>query len=139
MMREQGIAANATPRVARGRNRGKTRDARYRAQRHGTSTAARSTVKDIVKQLRETGTFKDPARPRLIETRRAVVEQWATIADTLETQGETVLAGEVRYFAQHLPSVLTQKEMPAIQFVEHLEARRRETAARTERSHDRTR
>ncbi len=27
MMREQGIAANATPRVARGRNRDKTRDA----------------------------------------------------------------------------------------------------------------
>jgi type IV secretory pathway VirD2 relaxase len=31
MMREQGIAANATPRVARGRNKGKLREARYRA------------------------------------------------------------------------------------------------------------
>ena len=68
MMREQGVAANATPRVARGRNRCKTRDARYRAQRHGASTALRSTVTEIVKQLHESGTFRDPARPRLVET-----------------------------------------------------------------------
>ena len=30
-MREQGIAANATPRFVRGQNKGKTRDAIYRA------------------------------------------------------------------------------------------------------------
>ena len=35
MMREQGIAANATPRVVRGRNKGKARDGAFRAQRRG--------------------------------------------------------------------------------------------------------
>lgn len=44
IMREQGIAANATPRVARGRIRDKTRDARFRAQRHGKSTALLATA-----------------------------------------------------------------------------------------------
>jgi hypothetical protein len=120
MMKEQGIAANATPRVARGRNRDKTRDARYRAQRHGASTVARSTMTGIVKQLYETGTFQDPARPRLIETRRAVVKHWMTIADVLETQGEVELAGDVRHFAQNLPPVLTRNEHLAKRFVEHV-------------------
>jgi hypothetical protein len=96
MMREQGIAANATPRVARGRNRDKTRDARYLAQRHGKSKTLRSTMTEIAKELHATGTYRDPARPRLNETRRAIVKHWMTIADALETQGEIVLAGEVR-------------------------------------------
>jgi len=139
MMREQGIAANATPRVARGRNRAKTRDARFRAQRHGKSTALLATVKEIAKELYETKTYKDPARPRLIETRRAVIEQWMTIADTLDAQGETVLAGDVRRFAQQLPPVLTQKERIATQLVEHLQARGRATTADRDRSHERTR
>jgi hypothetical protein len=120
MMREQGIAANATPRVARGRHRDKTRDARYRAQRNGTSTTLRSTVAEIAKELHATGTYRDPARPRLIETRQAVVKHWMTIADALDAQGEIVLAGDVRSFARHLPPGLTQKELLATQFVDHL-------------------
>lgn len=34
----------------------------------------------------------------------------AEIADTLDLQGEIILAGNVRYFARHLPAVLTDKE-----------------------------
>ncbi|MBS0416930.1 MAG: relaxase/mobilization nuclease domain-containing protein [Proteobacteria bacterium] len=128
MMREQGIAANATPRVARGRNRDKTRDARYRADHHGTATASRSTVKKIMKELHETGTYKDAARPRLLETRRAVVGQWMLIADTLETQGETALAGEVRHFARQLPPVLTKNELLAVQVAKYLRQKQRDNA-----------
>jgi hypothetical protein len=139
MMREQGIAANATPRVARGRNRDKTRDARFRAQRHGKSTTLIATVKEIAKELYETKTYKDPARPRLIETRRAVIKQWLTIADTLDAQGETALAGDVRRFAQQLPLVLTQKERLAAHLVDHLQARNRDTIEDRDRSHEPTR
>jgi hypothetical protein len=139
MMREQGIAANATPRVARGRNRDKTRDARFRAQRHGKSRALVATVKKIAKELHETKTYRDPARPRLIETRRAVIEQWMTIADTLDAQGEIVLAGDVRRFAQKLPPVLTQKERLATQLVDHFQARGQDTTVDRDRSHERTR
>jgi hypothetical protein len=139
MMREQGIAANATPRVVHGRNRDKTRDARFRAQRYGKSTALTATAREIAKELYETKTYRDPARTRLIETRRAVIEQWMTIADTLDAQGETVLAGDVRRFAQHLPPVLTQKDLLATQLVDHLRAERRGIAVSPARSHDRTR
>lgn len=94
---------------------------------------------EIAKQLHATGTYRDPARPRLHDTRQAVVKQWMAIADALETQGEIVLAGDVRYFAHHLPPVLTRKELLATEFVDYLQAKRRETAAHLDRSHDRTR
>jgi Relaxase/Mobilisation nuclease domain len=139
VMREQGIAANATPRAARGRNRDRTRHKRYRTERYGKSTALIDTVKQIAKELYETKTYKDPARPRLIETRRAVIEQWTTIANTLDAQGETTLAAEVRRFAQQLPPVLTQKERFATQFVAHLRTRDRETTADRNRSDELTR
>jgi len=139
MMREQGIAANATPRVARGRNRRRTKDARYRTERHGTSKTQRATMTKIVKQLYETGTFRDPARPLLVETRRAIVKHWMAIADTLDAQGEITLAGDVRYFAQHLPPVLTHKEHLAKRFVENVRTNDARTTGCAENSRDFTR
>jgi len=96
LMREQGIAANATPRAVRGRNKGKTRDAIHRAQQRGASTVVRQRVTDVAKQLVRTGTVRDTARSDLFETRRAVMGAWLQIVDTLDLQGEVVLAGDVR-------------------------------------------
>jgi hypothetical protein len=139
MMREQGIAANATPRVARGHNKGKTRDARYRAQRRGASTVLRADVMTIAKQLQQTGAFRDPMRTRLIETRKELVGHWIRIAETLDAQGEIELAGDVRYFAHNLPSMLTHKERLATQFTEHRRSNREGAAPHTQQSYDRTR
>ena len=124
MMREQGVAANATPRVARGRNKGSTKDPIYRAQRHGASTALRDTVASVVKELKETGTVRDPGRKRLVETRKAVVGSWMRTADVLDQQGEVSLAGDVRYFAKHLPPVLTERERIAVGILGHVDRRR---------------
>ena len=110
MMREQGVAANATPRVARGRSKGATKDPIYRAQRRGASTALRDKVASIAKELKETGTVSDPSRKKLVETRKAVVDSWMRAADVLDRQGEISLAGDVRYFVKHLPPVLTDRE-----------------------------
>ena len=125
LMREEGIAANATPRLLRGRNRGKTPDAIYRAQRRGTSSAVRDRVTGIAKQLMQTGSFHDPARSKLLETRKALVESWMRIADALDREGS--LAGEVRHFAGHLSPVLTDKERLAVQFAQHRRTRERES------------
>ncbi len=46
-------------------------------------------------------------------TRKAVVANWMKTADALDAQGEITLAGDVRYFANHLPPVLTAKEKVA--------------------------
>jgi hypothetical protein len=120
MMREQGIAANATPRVIRGRNKGKARDGAFRAQGRGKSTAIRAKVTMIATELAKNGRFSDPARTRLAETRKAVVANWMKIADTLDRQGEVILAGDVRYFAKHLPPALTDTERLAARFAQHL-------------------
>jgi hypothetical protein len=84
MMRDQGIAANATPRVIRGPTK---------------------------------RTVRDPGHAKLEETRKAIVAGWLRMADTLEAQGEIVLGGDVRYYAMHLPPVLTDRERLAAEFV----------------------
>lgn len=65
LMRNQGVTANATPRFARGRNKGKTRDATYRAQQRDDSNVVRRLVADVADQLAKTNSFRDPARDRL--------------------------------------------------------------------------
>ena len=39
------------------------------------------------------------------------------VAAQLDAQGEIVLAGDVRYFAMHLPPVLTDRERLAAEFL----------------------
>jgi hypothetical protein len=124
MMREQGVAANATPRVARGRNKGSTKDPIYRAQRRGASTSLRDNVASVVKELKETGTVRDPRRRKLLETRKAVVDSWMHAAEMLDRQGEISLAGDVRYFVKHLPPVLTERERIATGIIARLHANR---------------
>ena len=125
MMREQGIAANATPRVVRGRNKGKKHDGILRAQGQRDSNALREKVTMIAAELMKNGRFTEPAaRAKLIETRKAVVANWLKIAATLGCQGEVILAGDVRYFAKHLPPVLSDTERLAAKFSQHLAASR---------------
>jgi hypothetical protein len=133
-MREQGIAANATPRVIRGRNKGKARDGALRAQRRGNSSAIRAKVTMIATELAKNGRFSEPARGKLVETRKAVVANWMKIADTLDRQGEVILAGDVRYFAKHLPPALTDTERLAAKFAQHVASSRE--ALRTRQAPD---
>ena len=123
-MREQGIAANATSRVIRGKNKGKARDGAFRAQRRGKSRAIRAKVTKIAAELAKNGRYSEPGRAALIEIRKAVVTNWMKIAEALDRQDEVVLAGDVRYFAQHLPPVFTAMENLAAQFVRHVTASR---------------
>src|ERR1700730_1937561 len=55
LIRAQGIAANATPRIVRGRNKGSTRDAIYRIQ-PSRSHALRARGDNIATQDSQTGT-----------------------------------------------------------------------------------
>jgi hypothetical protein len=116
-MREQGVPANATSRSARGQSKRALRDAAYRAIRGGRSDSIRAKAQGIAKELSATGAIRDPARGKLLETRKAVVTGWMGIAATLDAQGEIVLAGDVRYFANHLPKVLTDRERLAEDFL----------------------
>jgi hypothetical protein len=129
-MRDQGIAANATPRVIRGRNKGKARDGASRAQRRGKSSAIRAKVTLIATELAKNGRFSEPARAKLVETLKVVVANWMKMVETLDRQGEVVLAGDVRYFAKHLPPALTDTERLAAKFTQHLATSREAPRAR---------
>lgn len=127
MMRDQGIAANATPRAIRGQNRQAARDAAYRTRRRGSSSSLRARVESVAWELQKTGRIHDPARAKLLETRKEVVAGWMRIASTLDAQGEIILAGDVRYFANHLPRVLTDRERLAEEWVRFLSQHRAKT------------
>jgi hypothetical protein len=137
MMREQGIAANATPRAVRGQSRQGPRDAAYRMRRRGSSDSLRARVESVARELQKTGTIHDPAHAKLLETRKAVVENWVRIASALDAQGEVILAGDVRYFANHLPRVLTDRERLAEEWVRFLKQRTAKTRG-DERARERT-
>jgi len=138
MMREQGIAANATPRSVRGQTKRAAKDVFYRTQRRGHSYALREKLDGIVRELRATTPITDPARASLLETRRAVVEGWNAVASKLEAQGEIVLGGHVRYFAMHLPPVLTDRERLAEQFIRFAKAQRSTRTRGDDRLRERT-
>jgi hypothetical protein len=119
-VRAQGIAANATSRAARGQTKKGLRDRHYRAKTRPNSYAMREAVTSIAKELSTSHTIRDPARTRLLESRKAVIAGWMSIAARLDTQGEIILAGDVRWFASHLPPALTDRERLAMDFLRHV-------------------
>jgi hypothetical protein len=84
-----------------------------RGWRPGGATSA-----EVIGML--TGSFHDPARAKLLETRKSVVNGWLGVADALDIQGEVVLARDVRHFARHLPRVSTDRELVAKWLLNHL-------------------
>lgn len=124
MMRDQGIAANATPRAVRGRSMRAEMDGRYRTKRRGTSLALRDKVEGVARELARSGTIRDPAHAKLAGTRKAVVAGWIGVAILLDERGETALAAEVRQFVKSLPPVLTDRERIAGEFTRHLKLQR---------------
>ena len=143
MMREQGFAANATPRAVRGRSKGAERDGRYRTRKRGSSRAIREKAEDVARELMRSGTVRDPGHAKLAETRKAVVAGWLAVATLLDRQGETGLAGEVRQFVKSMPPALTDRERIAVELIRNVKAqraaRRREDDLVRERTPERTR
>jgi len=137
LMRAQGIAANATPRTVRGQSKWAERDAAYRTRRRGSSYALRARVDSIAQELATTRTIHDPAHKKLAETRKAVLAGWEGVAAALDAQGQIELAGDVRYFAKHLPPVRTDRERLAEDLIRHVKAVRASQSGREDKERDR--
>lgn len=61
-----------------------------------------------------------PAHDALAEKRKAIMANWMKTANLQDAQGEIVLAADVRYFAQRLPPVLTDREQLTTEVLRHL-------------------
>ena len=138
MVRAQGIAANATSRAVRGQGKRAARAAIYRAKGRRNSYAMREAVQSIAAELTRTRRIHDAAHARLAETRQSIVAGWMDVAARLDAQGELMLAGDVRYFAKHLPPVLTDRERLAADFIRHIKAQRAERTRGDDRIRDPT-
>ncbi len=85
LMRDQGVAANATQRIVRGERRRRNADSILRAQRRGDSTAKRPHFSAVAAEVSRAGHVADPAT--LIEIRRSTIAHWTNIADALAGRG----------------------------------------------------
>ena len=128
LMREQGVAANATPRQVRGQTRKPYRDAihhRLRALRAfgqlppsdrtghrppKTSTFMRAKLESLLQALGSGRGAVDDGQEKMRNTRRAVVADWRATADALRRRGETSLADQVDHFVARMPDVQTEAQ-----------------------------
>lgn len=123
LMREQGVAANATPRQIRGQVHRPQRDPihhRLRAMRAfgqldaivrsqratpKPSTFMRDKVMALVKAFQGGGGSIEQGKQTLQRTRDAVVDDWRSTAQMLRRQGQADLAEQVERFAAQMPPV----------------------------------
>jgi len=128
LMREQGVAANATPRQVRGQTRKPYRDAihhRLRAlrafgqlppadrTRHRppkTSTFMRAKLEGVLRVLRAGRGTLDAGKETMQRTRQEVVADWCATADALRSQGKDELADRVERFVARMPAVQTDAQ-----------------------------
>jgi hypothetical protein len=131
LMREQGVAANATPRQVRGLTRKPYRDAihhRLRALRaYGRlppsdqtrhrppkiSTFMRAKLDSVLKALQTKRGVLDAGRETMQHTRQEVVAGWHAVTDALRRQGQAELADRVERFVARMPAVQTDAQRMA--------------------------
>ncbi|MEJ8816114.1 relaxase/mobilization nuclease domain-containing protein [Variovorax ureilyticus] len=135
LMREQGVAANATPRQVRGQLRRPQRDAihhRLRAMRAfgqldaatrsqraapKPSTFMRQKVMAVVNALKGKVDALEGGRETLQGTRNAVLADWQLTAAALRRQGRGELAAQVDRFVAQMPPVQTDAQRLAAQWM----------------------
>ncbi len=119
-LRVLGVEANATERAVRGESRKAKKDGIYRARLRENSSFVRAQVIAVAEELRKGGLSIEAGKRTLIRTRREVEQGWQALASLLARDADLTLAREVRQFVGRLPPVHTEKEMIAIQILQHV-------------------
>jgi relaxase-like protein len=113
ILRELGVAANATPAVLRGKPKDRKKDGIYRALKRGRSAFMRRKVERVGEELRRGQLAPDPGKAKLLATRNRVVEDWSATATLLRALGQESLARGVEAYVRRMPAVATEKELVA--------------------------
>lgn len=140
LMREQGVAANATPRQVRGQVRKPYRDPIHHRLRAFGQSPVRETVGH---RPQKTSTFMyaklnralqllesrrnnlEAGLERMQATRQHVNADWHATIEILRTQGEVDLAARAERFVARMPEVRTDVQRLADRLIEHVRGRMR--------------
>jgi hypothetical protein len=112
-LRDQGIAANATPRCLRGETKTRKSDGIYRAALRGESTHMHERTDRVGAELLNSNLRVEPGKSKIIQTRNEVERGWRAVGDLLVIEGQPELAAQVRRFVAQMPPVQTEKELIA--------------------------
>jgi hypothetical protein len=118
-LRALGVAANATPRHARGETRPRKSDGIYRAMSRGESTHFRMRVEAIHGELVKGKLQVEAGKAKLIRTRQEVRRGWQAVSGELARQGRPEIAAQVRRHLEQMPKPITEKEWIATKLLEH--------------------
>ncbi len=135
ILRDLGVAANATPAALRGKPKDRKKDGIYRALKRGQSTFMRRKVERVAAELLHGRLAPESGKARLLATRERVVEEWSATATLLRAQGQESLARGVEAYVRRMPAVATEKEILAKGLLAQVAAQRsRVRAAEREQS-----
>ncbi|SEF35170.1 relaxase/mobilization nuclease domain-containing protein [Variovorax sp. NFACC27] len=141
LMREQGVAANATPRQVRGQIRKPHKDAihhrlralqasrqlssdeRARCPSPKTSTFMQTKLSSVLRILQSGGKGLDAGQEKMQHTRGEVEADWRATADLLRRQGDDELAAQVDRFVARMPTVQTDARQLAERWKEQAKGR----------------
>ena len=109
-LREQGVAANATPRAVRGETRTQKPDGIHRAQLRGDSRHMRERVMSAAVALTRGERIAEPGKGKLMETRRQVRHAWLEISEATIASGQTAVVGQIQQFVAQMAPPRTEHE-----------------------------
>ena len=119
-LRELGVEANATERAVRGKRESAKLDGIYRAERRGVSRHTRERVDGVASDLLKGSLRIEPAKAKLLETRREVQRGWQAVSEILVAEGQSELAAQVRAFAARMSPPRTDREAIAEALLKHV-------------------
>jgi hypothetical protein len=107
LLREQGIAANATERAVRGESRVPKTDGVFRSDERDSSTYVHAKLSGYVHRDRNQ---PEPGKATLVATRREVEQGWYAVHDALEREGHPEVARDIRRFLAQMHPPRTERE-----------------------------
>jgi len=122
-LRDQGIAANATPRFVRGETRLRMSDGIYRASTRDRSTYMKERTQTVAHELVQGGLKIELTKAGMLRTRGELRHAWKAVGDILIRQQQPDLARQVKQFTDRMPPVMTEKEAIAAQLLERARLR----------------
>ena len=117
-LREQRIAANATPRYVRGETKPQKSDDIYRAALRGQSSHMRTRAELVAQELGKVGLWAEPGKAKLLKTRNEVRRAWQDVSGILVREGQSDLSAQVRKFVEEMRPPMTDREWLAAELVE---------------------